>query len=217
MKLGRTTTYDTSWVGFSLLVWTTVELQLGIICACAPSLRAFFRRYLSSMFSRPSVNGGGHSKSRSRTTDTFNHHPIDSHQNDSQTRQSKGHDIFDKTNSIDMQVLTRRSLEDGCGANNGEQLPPATYQPDATLKALEAHHRTEPVRWNSNSTLGVVQDRTAEEATRWYSNSTNGEHQRAAEPLPQNRDPRAAGNWPMSPDSEVSGGLLKPQSVRSAV
>lgn len=39
-------TYDASWTGFELLAWTVVECQLGLICACAPSLRAFFRRYL---------------------------------------------------------------------------------------------------------------------------------------------------------------------------
>jgi hypothetical protein len=163
------------------------------------------------MFSRPSINGGGQSKSR--TNDTFNHHPIDSHQNDSQNRQSKNLVIFDKTNSIDMQNLTRCSVEDGSSSSH----PPATYQPHSNPKDLEAYNRTEPVRWNSNSTLGVhaVPERTAEEATRWYSNSTNGDGQRAAEPLRQNGDPRAGGNWPLSPDSEVSGGLLKPQSVRS--
>lgn len=39
-------TFDLSWIGFELYAWTAVECQLGIICACAPSLRAFFRRYL---------------------------------------------------------------------------------------------------------------------------------------------------------------------------
>jgi hypothetical protein len=182
-----------------------------MICACAPSLRAFFRRYLSTMFSRPSENGNGQSKSRSRTTDTFNRNPIDSHQNDSQNRQSKSRDIFDHkaSNSIDMQNLTRCSVEDGCG---GSTHPPATYQPHSNNpKALEAYNRTEPVRWNSNSTLGVhaAPERTAEEATRWYSNSTNGDGQRAAEPLRQ--------NWPLSPDSEVPSSILRAQSVRSAV
>ncbi|GAB7366365.1 hypothetical protein MBLNU230_g8164t1 [Neophaeotheca triangularis] len=37
---------DTSWIGFDLFIWSIVECQLGIICACAPSLRAFLRKYL---------------------------------------------------------------------------------------------------------------------------------------------------------------------------
>lgn len=43
---GSINTYDSSWTGFELAAWTIVECQLGIICACAPSLRAMFRRYL---------------------------------------------------------------------------------------------------------------------------------------------------------------------------
>lgn len=227
IKLGKV--YDTSWVGFNLLVWTVVELQLGIICACAPSLRAFFRRYLSTMFSRPSLNGGGQSKSRSRSNGTHNHHPIDSHHNDS--HQSKNRDLFDKTDCIDMQNLTKYSLDDDA-AGAGPNEPPATdhrsqsqSQSHSNSKAFEAYNATEPVRWNSNSTLGVhvVPDQTTGEATRWYSNSSNGENQRAAavastEPLRQeDGNPREGGGWPLSPDSEVSGGFLRAQSVRSAV
>lgn len=38
--------FDSAWIAFELAAWTIVECQLGIVCACAPSLRAFFRRYL---------------------------------------------------------------------------------------------------------------------------------------------------------------------------
>lgn len=44
--------YDTSWTGFDLYVWSILECQLAIICASAPSLRAFFRRYLSGPINR---------------------------------------------------------------------------------------------------------------------------------------------------------------------
>jgi hypothetical protein len=205
-QLGTTPTYDTSWIGFDLLVWTTIELQLGIICACAPSLRALFQRYLSTMFSRNSSND------RSRTTDHSNdhHQQSDSHQKD---HRSKSLDPFDTTTSIDMQTLTRASLEDG----TRDVRPPASSHPHHDSKAHEDCDRIERVRWNSNSTLGVHagQDRMPEEeATRWYSNSTNGE----GRPLQQqNSNPRTRGSWPVSPESEVAGGLLKPQSVRSAV
>ena len=45
-------TYDTSWAGFDLFAWALVECHLAVICACAPSCRAFIRRYLSEPFSR---------------------------------------------------------------------------------------------------------------------------------------------------------------------
>lgn len=37
---------DVSHNIYNLIVWAQVELQLGIMCASAPSLRVFFRRYL---------------------------------------------------------------------------------------------------------------------------------------------------------------------------
>lgn len=45
-------TYDTSWAGFDLFVWSLVECHLAIICACAPSMRAFVRRYFGEAFNR---------------------------------------------------------------------------------------------------------------------------------------------------------------------
>ena len=39
---------DVSWKIYDLFAWAQVELQLGIICASAPSLHVFFRRCLSS-------------------------------------------------------------------------------------------------------------------------------------------------------------------------
>lgn len=38
---------DLSWTGFNLLAWSLAETHIGIVCACAPSLRAFFRKYVS--------------------------------------------------------------------------------------------------------------------------------------------------------------------------
>jgi hypothetical protein len=180
------------------------------MCACAPSLRALFQRYLSTIFSRNSSNND-----RSRTTDNSDrdrHQQNDSHQ---KGPRSKSLDLFDTNTSIDMHTLTRTSLEDG----SRDSHPPATYQPHPDSKTHEDCNRIERVRWNSNSTLALhaSHDRTLEEATRWQSNSTNGEGQ----PLRQNGRPRAAsraqGSWPVSPESEVAGGQWKAQSVRSAV
>jgi hypothetical protein len=44
----RTTneTYDETWVGYTLWLWTAVESDLAIICACTPALNPFFRKYL---------------------------------------------------------------------------------------------------------------------------------------------------------------------------
>lgn len=39
-----------SWNIYDLFIWAQLELQLGIMCAAAPSLRVFFRRYLGNSF-----------------------------------------------------------------------------------------------------------------------------------------------------------------------
>lgn len=49
-SLGKT--WDITWLGFDVLVWSQVELQLAIICASAPALRVLFRSYLSKPMTR---------------------------------------------------------------------------------------------------------------------------------------------------------------------
>lgn len=49
---GLAYTLDETWLGFDIFVWATLELQLAIICASAPALRVFFRKYLSDPISR---------------------------------------------------------------------------------------------------------------------------------------------------------------------
>ncbi|KAK4997559.1 hypothetical protein LTR66_003038 [Elasticomyces elasticus] len=38
--------YDTTWTGFNIFIWSQLECQLAIICACAPCLKALFTRYM---------------------------------------------------------------------------------------------------------------------------------------------------------------------------
>jgi hypothetical protein len=68
-------TYDTSWTGFNLFVWALLECHLAIIFACAPSLRAFLRRYLGEAISRTfrsgSYNRSAGSKGRSHNGSTL--------------------------------------------------------------------------------------------------------------------------------------------------
>ena len=36
-------TYDVTWYGFTLWIWTAVEVQLGLICGCVPWLKSLFK------------------------------------------------------------------------------------------------------------------------------------------------------------------------------
>ncbi len=35
-------TYDVTWEGFQLWIWTAVETNIGVICGCVPSLKPLF-------------------------------------------------------------------------------------------------------------------------------------------------------------------------------
>jgi len=41
-------TYDTSWTGFNLFVWSLLECHLAIIFACAPALKAFVGKFMGA-------------------------------------------------------------------------------------------------------------------------------------------------------------------------
>jgi hypothetical protein len=51
-------TYDVTWVAWSGWVWTTLEAQLGVICASAPSLKVFFAQYFGSYMTRAGYASG---------------------------------------------------------------------------------------------------------------------------------------------------------------
>jgi hypothetical protein len=55
---------DVSWNIFDLIVWAQLELQLGIMCAAAPSLRVFFRRYLGNSSASRAFKSAGRSEGR---------------------------------------------------------------------------------------------------------------------------------------------------------
>ena len=70
-------TYDTSWAGFNLFIWALLECHLAIIFACAPSLRAFVRRYLGEALRTFRTSSNNRSKNatsnRSHNESTLRH------------------------------------------------------------------------------------------------------------------------------------------------
>ncbi|KAH8778273.1 hypothetical protein F5882DRAFT_440670 [Hyaloscypha sp. PMI_1271] len=47
---------DTPWEGFSLWIWESIEINLGIVCASAPSLKSFLTRLVPKLFSSKNSN-----------------------------------------------------------------------------------------------------------------------------------------------------------------
>jgi hypothetical protein len=54
-------TYDITWYAAYGWVWTAVEADLGVICASAPALKVFFRRYFNLSANRSGRAGYGYS------------------------------------------------------------------------------------------------------------------------------------------------------------
>jgi hypothetical protein len=52
-------TYDITWYAWYGWVWTALEAQLAVICACAPALKGFFKRYFSVNSTRSGAYGYG--------------------------------------------------------------------------------------------------------------------------------------------------------------
>lgn len=50
-------TYDITWYAFYAWFWTALEADLGIMCASAPALKVFLRRYFSLPTNRSSKSG----------------------------------------------------------------------------------------------------------------------------------------------------------------
>ncbi|KAI4681155.1 uncharacterized protein J4E88_005662 [Alternaria novae-zelandiae] len=54
-----TFTYDITWAAYSGWIWTTLEAQLAVMCASAPSLKVFLGRYFSMYTSRAGYSQTG--------------------------------------------------------------------------------------------------------------------------------------------------------------
>ncbi|KAL6707500.1 hypothetical protein ACN47E_004070 [Coniothyrium glycines] len=55
-------TYDITWYAYYGWVWTALEAQLGVVCASAPAIKVFFKRYFSNPASRNGYPGSASNK-----------------------------------------------------------------------------------------------------------------------------------------------------------
>lgn len=61
--------YDITWVAFDVMIWSVPEIQLALMCSCAPVLRILVREYLANPVTRAfnTVNpSGGRSRGESQ-------------------------------------------------------------------------------------------------------------------------------------------------------
>lgn len=50
-------TYDITWYAYYGWIWTAIEADLGVMCASAPALKVFFRRYFNQFTNRSGMSG----------------------------------------------------------------------------------------------------------------------------------------------------------------
>ena len=69
------TTYDISWHGYSVWIWTCIECDLAIICASVPCLRPLSKKFFfflkSTTHSRTGVTSQNNTQSLSHRMDTL--------------------------------------------------------------------------------------------------------------------------------------------------
>ncbi|KAJ4402659.1 hypothetical protein N0V91_007033 [Didymella pomorum] len=63
-------TYDITWYAYYGWIWTALEADLAVICASAPALKIFFRRYFNMSTSRSGYGHSGYGKASSGTGST---------------------------------------------------------------------------------------------------------------------------------------------------
>jgi hypothetical protein len=75
-------TYDVTWEGFQLWVWTAVETNVGVICGCIPALKPLlFPAKAKKQGSNNYAHGSGHSrKEREKVTPVIDQIEMDTRQ-----------------------------------------------------------------------------------------------------------------------------------------
>ena len=97
-KLGSD--YDITWVGFNVLIWAVLEVQLAIICASAPALRVLFRQCLRDPMARAL-----------RTTSALGRSGVESSNHDSRQRDPTAVTSYtQKSDSLDLSGAGDKSL-----------------------------------------------------------------------------------------------------------
>lgn len=74
-------TYDVTWEGFQLWVWTAVETNVGVICGCIPALKPLLFPTKARKQGSKYAQGSGHSrKEREKVTPVIDQIEMDTRQ-----------------------------------------------------------------------------------------------------------------------------------------
>lgn len=153
-------TTDSVWIGYELFAWSIVECQLAIICACAPTLRVFYRRYLSDHIKR-TFNSVSHYASGSREPN-----------GDSTMHTSMTGTIRDSRGFCELKELERGTLARAGAGVGTEQISSPSPTSVGRDRYNDSHDENELVRLNSPGELLILGTEQAERANNNSSKSS---------------------------------------------
>ena len=61
-------TYDATWEGYNIWIWTAIETNVGVICGCIPALKPLLFRTRAKKQGSKYANGSSHSRRREKIT-----------------------------------------------------------------------------------------------------------------------------------------------------
>ena len=103
--------YDITWLGYDVFVWATLELQLAIMCACAPALRVLFRHYLRDPLSRAMQTASSRSRSAIRSGNRDSKHLDAASTNDAMDYSGTGDKkLIDRSTKTTMGTVDEREV-----------------------------------------------------------------------------------------------------------
>ncbi|KAJ4408722.1 hypothetical protein N0V91_002977 [Didymella pomorum] len=61
-------TYDATWEGYNIWIWTAIETNVGVICGCIPALKPLLFRTRARVQNSKYANGSDHSRRKEKFT-----------------------------------------------------------------------------------------------------------------------------------------------------
>jgi hypothetical protein len=71
-------TYDATWEGYNIWIWTAIETNVGVICGCIPALKPLLFRTRARQQGSKYANGSNHSRRREKFTPIVDQVEMDS-------------------------------------------------------------------------------------------------------------------------------------------
>jgi hypothetical protein len=71
-------TYDATWEGYNIWIWTAIETNVGVICGCIPALKPLLFRTRARVQGSKYANGSDHSRRREKFTPIVDQVEMDS-------------------------------------------------------------------------------------------------------------------------------------------